>query len=422
MADVEERLKKIARNWFYSEPLLFSAWCTHSLFKNDALKIPMRTGHLRVEFSEKLLTEADDTTLESLLTVEMYRILLQHPYKRQPINAQRGVLLLSSDVTIHQLYKCGAPLAGVEYLKTQAHRFKTLDVPLSARWSGTEEERFFLRNLNVNRVTGDLETIDDLSYEEWYRKILFLIKETSGAGGESVGSGTETADSQSEAAELWEENEEAQNRIQSEIKKADREQGWGSTSGAMQREILEGAEPAMDYRRILAQFRSSAVSAERTLTRMRPSRRFGFSQMGSRYERKANILVAVDVSGSISDDEITAFFSVIKNFFVYGIERLDVIFFDTALIYREPITLRKKFSLSKTGGRGGTDFQCALDFYAAHPEYSGMIIFTDGEGDAPVMHGGKTNLLWILSSRADYDAAVSWIQQLPGSRAAYLPL
>lgn len=82
----------------------------------------------------------------------------------------------------------------------------------------------------------------------------------------------------------------------------------------------------MDYRRILSQFRTNILSADRTLTRMRPNRRFGFKAMGCRYERKANILVAIDVSGSISDESFSNFLHAINNFFIFGIEKLDLIF------------------------------------------------------------------------------------------------
>ena len=419
----EKKLKAISRSWFYSEPLLFSTLCTHAFVENQRLSVPMRTGQQRIEYSPEMLEKFNDEQIEEYLKIEVYRILLLHPYSRQPYKANRGVLLLASDVTINQFYRASVPLAGVEYLKNQAQRFRILENPLGEKWKDTEEEKFFQRNLNVNRQTGNLETIDQLSFEQWYRQILFLIKETTAGGGENAGNSSESENyvPGDEAAELWEESQEVQAVIQSEIQKAEREQGWGSSGGGLSREIMENADFSMDYRKILSRFRANILSTNRSLTRMKPNRRFGFKAMGSRWERKANILVAVDVSGSISDESFSNFFHVINNFFVYGIEKLDLIFFDTNLKYTKPITIKKKVNLNEIKGRGGTNFQPALDFYFEHSEYNGLIIFTDGEGNIPSMKNGKTNVLWILSSRRDYERSRQWISLLKGCQATYLP-
>lgn len=421
--EIEKKLKSISQSWFYSEPLLFSTICTHVLIENQALSIPMRTGQRRIEFSPLLLEKASDSDLEEYLKIEVYRILLQHPYSRQPYKANKGILLLASDVTINQFYKSKVPLSGLEFLKSQSQRFRILDCPLGEKWQGSEEEKFFQKNLNVNRQTGELETLDSLSFEQWYRWLNFLVKETSAGGGENAGnsSAAETFAAGEDAAELWEEDQEIQAEIQSEIQKAEREQGWGGLGGGLSREIKDSADFSMDYRKILSRFRANILSTNRNLTRMKPNRRFGFKAMGSRWERKANILIAVDVSGSISDEVLSNFYHVINNFFVYGIEKLDLIFFDTNLKNTKPITIKKKIDLKEIQGRGGTNFQPAIDFYSEHKEYNGLIIFTDGEGNVPTIKPGITNLLWILSSRIDYEKSKQWISHLKGNQATYLP-
>ena len=72
---------------------------------------------------------------------------------------------------------------------------------------------------------------------------------------------------------------------------------------------------------------------------MKPSRRFGFAQMGSRYDLASRLLVAVDVSGSISSARLAAFYSVIARFFKYGVETIDTVQFDVGL--REVETFQK---------------------------------------------------------------------------------
>lgn len=420
--NIEKSLKKIVNEWFYSEPLLFLAACSHQLVENLQMNVPMRSGCLRIEFNPSLLEKCSEKELSEYLKIEIYRILLQHPYKREPSNANKSILLVASDAAINQFYEPCVPLEGVEYLKSLAKRFKELENPLGAEWAGSDEEKFFMRNLNIDHKTGRFYSSDNLSFEDWYRWILFLVKHIS-TQGQNAGfsSLAEKSAFSSDAADLWEENEEAQEEIQKNIQKVEVDHGWGELGGGLKREIQAQADFSMDYRRALSQFRQNIVSASRNLTRMKPSRRFGFKAMGSRYQRKANVLIAVDVSGSITDESFGRFFHAINSIFFLGIiEKIDVIFFDTNLKFSKPVSIKKKFSLKEIQGRGGTNFQCALDFFVSRKEYNGLIIFTDGQGNPPVLRSSQ-NVLWILSSRIDYENSRAWINSLPGNKSTYMP-
>ena len=174
----------------------------------------------------------------------------------------------------------------------------------------------------------------------------------------------------------------------------------------------------MDYRRILSQFRASIISQRRLLTRMKPNRRYGFEFMGSKFEPKTHLLVAVDVSGSIGSDDLQNFFSIINRFFSFGVEALQVISFDTEI--KQEFELKKATKNIQITGRGGTNFQPAINYYENHPEYQGMIIFTDGYAEVPKITQPK-QILWILSGKNEYDKANTWIKNLPLSRATWIP-
>lgn len=426
----ENRLKTIIKNWFISEPLLFSIITTHHLVMNDGLTVAMRTGRMCIEFSNLLCSELSDTELTDFLKIETYRILLKHPYARQPYKANPTALQLASDVVIAKFFvpPSGIESAGIVYLKSQAWRFSTLDYPLGKRWSDTDELKFFQRNLQIDRNTGLLKTVDDLTFEQWYKWLLFLIRETSAGGGEASGAGALSdydLSAITESAELWQEDESAQNQIDDKIKKAEIENGWGETGGNLVRTLQEQTDFSFDYRRALTKFRANIVSVNRRLTRMKPSRRYGFSAMGSRYERKADILIAVDVSGSITDESFTRFYHAIKNFFFLKIiENIDLIFFDVNLKNTSPIKFSKNLKLAEIQGRGGTNFQPPIDYFLENrSRYSGMIIFTDGEGEVPKMTGGSGNasILWILDSRLAYEKSRWWTESLPGNFGTFLP-
>ncbi len=432
----ENRLKAIIKNWFITEPLLFSVVTTHHLVLNDELTVPMRTGRQCIEFSEVLTNELSDAELTDFLKIEAYRILLKHPYARQPYKANRTALQLASDLIIAKYFTppSGIETAGLVYLKSQAWRFSTLDFPLGKRWADTEELRFYQRNLQLDRKTGLLKTTDDLTFEQWYKRLLFLIRETSAGGGEASGAGALSdydLSAVTESSELWQEDENAENQIDDKIKKAEIEEGWGETGGNLQRRLAEDVDFSFDYRRALTKFRANIVSVNRRLTRMKPSRRYGFSAMGSRYERKADILIAVDVSGSITDENFARFYHAIKNFFFLKIiENIDLIFFDVNLKNTKPVKFTKNFNLAEITGRGGTNFQPPIDYFLENrSRYSGMIIFTDGEGEVPKMtgsDGGHTgvaasSILWILDSRLAFEKSRWWIESLPGNSGTFLP-
>ncbi len=425
--DTEKRINKIIKDWFVTEALLFSAVTTHHTVLNGSLSVPLRTGNLCIEYSNTLTQNLSENELSDLLKIEVYRILLKHPYTRQPHKANPIALLLASDIVISKFFVPSSKIesAGLTFLKSLAWKFSTLDYPLGKKWADSEELKFFQRNLQIDRATGQLKTVDDLTFEEWYKKIIFLIRETSAGGGEVAGEGAlfdYDLSAITESSELWKEDENAANQINDKIKKAEIEQGWGKSGGNLQREILEDVDFSFDYRRALSHFRANIVSAERHLTRMKPSRRYGFKAMGSRYERKADILIAVDVSGSITDESFNRFYHAIKNFFFLKIiEKIDLIFFDVNLKKSEPVKFTSKLNLQEITGRGGTNFQVPLDYFLERrSKYDGMIIFTDGEGAAPKLDVSAT-ILWILDSRLAYEKSRWWIEGLAGNYATFLP-
>ena len=389
----ENRLKAIIKNWFITEPLLFSVVTTHHLVLNEGLSVPMRSGRLCIEFSDLLTSELSDAQLTDFLKIEAYRILLKHPYARQPYKANPTALQLASDIIISKYF---TPPSGIETAGL-----------------------IYLKSIGLTRYN------EDLTFEQWYKKLLKIIRERSAGGGEASGAGALSdydLSAITQSSELWQEDENAQNQIDDKIKKAEIEEGWGQTGGNLKRRLEEELDFSFDYRRALTKFRANIVSVNRRLTRMKPSRRYGFSAMGSRYERKADLLIAVDVSGSITDESFARFYHAIKNFFFLKIiENIDLIFFDVNLKNTSPVKFTKNFKLEEITGRGGTSFQPPVDYFMENrSRYSGMIIFTDGEGEVPKLCS-QASILWILDSRPAYEKSRWWIESLPGNSGTFLP-
>lgn len=239
------------------------------------------------------------------------------------------------------------------------------------------------------------------------------------AGGNDIGSADEAGAEQ--ISSLWEEDEETQAEINTLIEIAEETDSWGTLSGSFRAVIKASMKINMDYRKMLRGFRTSVLSEKRRLTRMRPSRRFGFMQLGSRRESSANLIVAVDVSGSVSDKSLQKFFSVINRFFKYGINKLDIIQFDSQ-ITGKPLSIDKARTEVKILGRGGTNFQPVADYYCAHPEYDGLIFFTDGHAPKPVFNTKRLiDVLWVMCGRRQYDEYRNEINQIKRNRITYIP-
>ena len=383
---VKEKISQVVDKWFLYEPLMFNVYCTHKLEPNSDMKCPFRTGKRRIEYNPELLNDCTTEEISQRLKTEVTRILLKHPYQRVPQNPNRSALTTASDVTINE----------------HCYHYKTLKDAA-----------------HYNLESG-------LSYEEYYKKLYYICPDFDAMDNDgkkhlmpALGKGEiGEYEAAADAAELWDEDEEMTDSVNQQIQKALKTNQWGSISGDFQETITASLKIPMDYRRILSQFRACIISQRRKLTRMKPNRRYGFEFMGSQFEPKTHLLVAVDVSGSIGSDDLVHFFSIINRFFSYGVETINVIAFDTEI--KQEFELRKAAKNIQITGRGGTDFQCAIDYYEAHPEFQGMIIFTDGYAGVPKIRKTK-QLLWILTGKNEYDHAIKWIRNLRFNKATWIP-
>lgn len=457
---VEEKIKKISEHWFLTEPLLFAVFCSHELVSNNNLKTPFRTGKRQIEFCSSVMENFEEKDIEEYLKIEMFRILLKHPYQRLPAFPNRKVLTYASNITINDCYPTFLDLPGVgrwslpenlcfeEYYakifailcnppEKNANSGETIIPPEEPQKTegedgGDKEESEDKKASDISNgmkgADGADECVRDSSSGEAVPEQSGGMKPNGGTADSPMGSGAERntlEKNQSEleqTSELWEEDQELESSINEIIEIAESNDTWGTVGGKMKSIIKASLKIDMNYRKMLSLFKTSIISNKRKLTRMRPNRRFGFLQMGSRYEMTTNLLIAVDVSGSVTDKSLSHFFSVINRFFKYGIEKLDVITFDAELT-SEPIELKKAKRDVKVTGRGGTNFQPAADFYCKHPEYDGLIYFSDGYAPQPVFNTKRViDVLWVLTGKIQYEEHRNWIKAIKRNRATYIPL
>ena len=411
---IEEKIHKIVEDWFLMEPALFVIWCTHKLVKNEKLAVPMRSGKQMIEFNPEKMKDWNESEIAERLRFEVLRILLGHPYMRQPFKARKGVLGLASDITLKSLYKDTS----------------TLPVPSDLIYEKGKcfEEYYAL----VKKYVEQKETE---TYSPPYESDGGLLDDGGGGQDNEAGMGGDTSEIENmmrpytEAAELWEEDQLMQESIRGKIEQVKRMNQWGSLPGKVVDEILASTIVRIDYRQILSMFRASVLSSSRKLTRMLPSRRYGFEYMGSKRDLTTDLLVAIDVSGSVTNEGISQALSIINRFFKYGVENIDVIQFDYGL-QGEKMTMKKALKDKfKVQGRGGTDFQAPIDLFLKDG-YDGLIMITDGFAAVPeVPKVFRGNILWLIYENEWFDISrkqglnkeLSWIKDFPRSRYTVLP-
>ena len=131
--------------------------------------------------------------------------------------------------------------------------------------------------------------------------------------------------------------------------------------------------------------------------------------MGSVRQFNTKLLVAVDVSGSISTESLKYFYGVINSAFRYGFDSIDVVQFDCGI--SSVMNLKKVVKEMGVFGRGGTSFQEPIDF--AHKNgYDGLMMLTDGYAPEPTIpEGFKTGLLWVCENQSCLDHHKSWMEK-----------
>ena len=156
------------------------------------------------------------------------------------------------------------------------------------------------------------------------------------------------------------------------------------------------------FRRVIG----NLITSELYLTRMRPSRRFPDSR-GVKFKRKPHVLVGVDTSGSVSDEELEDFFSEIYYLWKSGV-KVTIAQIDTKIEHIEEYN--GKFN-KEIYGRGGTEFTSLINYYNERKkDFSTLVIFTDGyvSLNLPPFRNG----VWVITktgAHKDYPGTTIYI-------------
>ncbi len=364
---------KMYDEWFLREPVLHAVLCSHELRENEDISIPVRAGKGIIEYNPNIIKFLLPREAEQLFKLEAIRILLKHPYSRQP-QCPLHTRAMASDMTFYGQYE----FEPITYAYMQ-----TAELTNPADYGLGEGEHFEWYANQLRRIEENNRDNDDAS----------CINDIIPADLSSI---------KTQQAFLWEEDEVWSHTVDEIIKTTKQ---WGTISGNLKTKIESGTKARIDYRKVLSGFRASMLSSRRSLTRMRPNRRTEFENMGSLYRLRSRLLVAVDTSGSVSKESLADFYGIINKFFRYGVEEIDTVQFDCEL--KDVVPLKKaKYEVEITG-RGGTNFQQIFDFVGNADRYDGIIVMTDGYADVPTVK--KTyrtpKCVWVITDKESYEYA-----------------
>ena len=509
---MDTRIKHIIDKWYLSEPALLMTILAHEMVLNANMSCPFRCGKGKIEYNPELINKLSDSQLEKYLKAEAIRIILKHPYERQPDGCKRKSMAIGSNLVLSDNYdfteinmpqpsdfnlpenesyewysmriegkgvlpddnldvddqNTGGNKSDTDEFENDTENISPLSPNQEENDSGTDSEP----SPDSNNMPGDNSVSDNDSNsssasdnegsstesaqsndsdEDYYVLTLAdgstmrIPKSSSSNKANPSKEESEKNDSNTESSQktperslkgehpeekrkfgntpkkktvpsedlslLWEEDSMMSCTIDAIVEDIESSKsGWGSLAGKLADTIIANTKARIDYRKTLTGFRASVLSSKRHLTRMRPNRRSGFENMGSIRRFDTNLLIAVDVSGSITDKVLKHFYSVIGKIFKYGIEHVDVVQFDCGL--SEVQSFEKAKKRIDIVGRGGTSFQPVFDFVQKNSKYDGLIIFTDGYAPKPQKPKRfKTKVVWVCQDEKSYQEHKTWMKE-----------
>ncbi|MDJ1168531.1 VWA-like domain-containing protein [Roseofilum sp. BLCC_M154] len=400
------RIARIVEKWLLVEPLFLAVWTSHALVSEPRIQT-IRVQRGRIEYNPEFIAQLSDRHLEATLRFEALRILLKHPYSRR--QAHSAISYAASNITLQEYLQTELPFPrardvfGDSSSDQQFFEFyyhKLLDqVPPFLRGARGDQQSPNPQQGGSGAGMGEAETALPCSSSNSSTSDLLEVYTDADL------SGVENTDQ-------WDRDELLSDRLDDLVRMAQANDSWGSIGGKLRERILANLHPKLDYRAVLRKFRTSILSQQRRLTRMKPNRRYGFAYMGSRREFTTRLLFAIDVSGSMGTKELQQGFSVVNRFFNYGVPAIDVIQFD-AQITADVMTFRRAKREVQLTGRGGTNFDPVLAYLEEHRDYDGLIIYTDGYAPCPKPpQNRRTRILWLFVSETHYRSCYPKLEHL----------
>jgi predicted metal-dependent peptidase len=436
MADLnkaKKRMDKIVVNWFVQDPMLLGAWSLVEKIPDKNTKtigIDTRSQPPQILFNPNFINSLNDEVLEHILANQCFKLLLRHPTTR--LKKPKEVASLSSDITVNQMAMKNLPnIDGIFDVIPMPDKFKLEKNQWFEKYFRDLMDKLEDSNEQVNKMfgekgqqdqsgdgsssggegeeegegsgsgegdgepqsgNGDGESQDQNKDEDGYEKV--------GSQKDAI---KEMMDPRGDTNKNWGENDVLDADVQNMVnERKGSSKMWGKFSADFMNDIVAANTPKISWKEIIRRFNTSVVTTNTISTRKKANRRFDLDAPGRRRVYTTKIIFAVDVSGSMSDDDLAEGFAVINS--VCRHAEIEYVLFDTEIKLVEK-KMKKAKDKFKIKGRGGTDFEMMCR-YADKNKADGMIVYTDGYAPAP-NPPKSCKVLWLLTGK-DNKPPVDW--------------
>ena len=376
-------LKLHAYRLLMDEP--FFACLSRKIEKKEDRSIPTAgvlvnptSGQFEMIYNPEFLDSLPEHEVKGVLKHEFYHLIFEHVTNRKPEGVAHKAWNIAADLAINSHLQGELPefacMPGVG-------PFKDLPLHQSAEW--------YLKNITQDQIDQCNAPSDGMD------------------GGEGQ-AGTGQLDSH----EGWEEGEGddpgkdaakqmAKERLKQAMKEAAKEasqspNGWGSVGGDLKKEIMKRLETKVDWKKVLRYFIKTSQRANKSSTVRRINKRYAYIHPGKKVKRQAKIAIAIDQSGSVSDQMLESFFAELNK--LSKLAAFTVVPFDTRV--DDKLVYEWKQGKAHKAERvmcGGTCFDAPTEYVNKRGDFDGVIILTDMEAPAP--KACKAQRMWMTDER-----------------------
>ena len=205
---------------------------------------------------------------------------------------------------------------------------------------------------------------------------------------------------------LWDDSEGGEEIVKEKIRKAINDaaakaRAVGKMTGEEELLVSKLNPPKISWKSQLRRFVARSMEVKVTTSKKKRNRRYGILQPGHVKEEVLHIGVAMDTSGSVSDEAIQQFMAEIHNIAKFAI--VTVVEADSSIKNAYPYDPKKKYSVK---GRGGTAYKPVFDYYNELGGIDGLIYFGDMDCfDTEELVEPKYPVLWAIVGRQDPPAS-----------------
>ena len=201
-------------------------------------------------------------------------------------------------------------------------------------------------------------------------------------------------------------------KLEGEIDKALRQGGMlaGRMGGNIPRVIGELLEPKVDWREVLREFVQSAMRGKDEYTWRKMSKPYLANDMyipSMHSETMGELVVAIDTSGSIDNEQISAFASELASICeVCSPDKVRVLWWDTK-VHGEQVfegNYQDIANMLKPMGGGGTHVGCVSDYMVKSSiNAEVLVIFTDGYVEHDIKWEVTAPTMWFVTQNGSFD-------------------